>query len=318
LNLKPSILVNWLYYFGFLPWLSIFPPALGIRMARSLTLVKNPRFEERRSVMAQSLNEVRPAFPSPLPDSIPRDLASLEIWEETEPFQYPRWNSRNVASKFDFQGLDRLDEVLQNGHGAIVMAAHFGLYCSGLVALGLTGIRQVFLANDTPNDPRFSGPNRKHSELKMRRMTTVGKGRFVLLDLEQGVTTPAVRELLRALEQNHVVVVVLDVPPHFATATESAEFLGRECRFPVGLFRLASLSGAPVVPMFCPVREGRRKVILEPCLNLTGDLAKDLQAGVSLLDRYVREFPAQWFLWDSLSHFLIPGVEAVPAGPGEV
>jgi lauroyl/myristoyl acyltransferase len=74
-------------------------------------------------------------------------------------------------------------------------------------------------------------------------------------------------------------------------------FFGRPAPFPVGPFRLASASAAPIVPAFCTLDVGYRyKVtVLEPLVVKPGGDEEALRAWVSILESIVRERPTQWF-----------------------
>jgi Kdo2-lipid IVA lauroyltransferase/acyltransferase len=74
-------------------------------------------------------------------------------------------------------------------------------------------------------------------------------------------------------------------------------FFGRPAPFPVGPFRLASASAAPVVPAFCTLDAGHRYTVtvLEPLVVKPGGEEEALRAWVSLLEGVVRARPTQWF-----------------------
>jgi lauroyl/myristoyl acyltransferase len=86
-------------------------------------------------------------------------------------------------------------------------------------------------------------------------------------------------------------------------------FFGRPAPFPIGPFRLASASGAPVAPAFCTLGPDRRYTIamLEPLVVKRGDEEDALRAWVTLLENIVRERPTQWFnFFDIWNPFGIP------------
>jgi lauroyl/myristoyl acyltransferase len=74
-------------------------------------------------------------------------------------------------------------------------------------------------------------------------------------------------------------------------------FFGRPAPFPVGPFRLASATAAPVVPAFCMLEADHRyKVtVLEPLVVKRGGEEEALRAWVSILEDVVRQRPTQWF-----------------------
>src|SRR5262245_30046822 len=74
-------------------------------------------------------------------------------------------------------------------------------------------------------------------------------------------------------------------------------FFGPPARFPIGPFRLASASGAPVVPAFCTLDDSHRYAVtvLEPLVVKPGGEEDALRAWVALLEAVVRARPTQWF-----------------------
>lgn len=74
-------------------------------------------------------------------------------------------------------------------------------------------------------------------------------------------------------------------------------FFGRPAPFPVGPFRLARATGAPLVPAFCTLGADRRYAVsvLEPVTVGPGDEDDALRAWVADLERIVRATPTQWF-----------------------
>jgi lauroyl/myristoyl acyltransferase len=98
-------------------------------------------------------------------------------------------------------------------------------------------------------------------------------------------------------------------------------FFGRPAPFPIGPFRLASASGAPVAPAFCTLGPDRRYTIrmLEPLVVKRGDEEGALRAWVAILEGIVRERPTQWFnFFDIWNPFGVPGHDGQPRpGAGE-
>src|SRR5262245_4465374 len=74
-------------------------------------------------------------------------------------------------------------------------------------------------------------------------------------------------------------------------------FFAQRAPFPVGPFRLASASGAPVVPAFCTLDSDHRYAVpvLEPRVVERGHEEDALRAWVGILEGVVRARPTQWF-----------------------
>src|SRR5262245_26282208 len=74
-------------------------------------------------------------------------------------------------------------------------------------------------------------------------------------------------------------------------------FFGWPVFFPVGPFRLASATGAPVAPAFCTLEADRnyRVTVLEPLLVTPGGEEDALRHWVAILEQVVGRRPTQWF-----------------------
>jgi KDO2-lipid IV(A) lauroyltransferase len=119
-------------------------------------------------------------------------------------------------------------------------------------------------------------------------------------------------ELLAALRRGEVVALQGDR----ALGTRGdvlVPFFGRSAPFPIGPFRLASASGAPIAPAFCTLGLDRRYTIamLEPLVVKRGEEEDALRTWVAILESTVRERPTQWFnFFDIWNPFGVPGQDS--------
>jgi KDO2-lipid IV(A) lauroyltransferase len=116
--------------------------------------------------------------------------------------------------------------------------------------------------------------------------------------------------VLRALSENGIVAMQGD--RDFDNTGIALPFFGREAFFPRGPLRVAMASGATVLPAFIVrVEDGRYRAVVEAPLAIetSGDrddaLRENLRRYAELLERYVREYPEQWYcfypFWDDPS-----------------
>ena len=108
----------------------------------------------------------------------------------------------------------------------------------------------------------------------------------------------AVQQILRALKENEVVLMVAD---ELKTSGPEVEFFGRRLPVPRGPVTLAMRSGAAVLPMFMTRDEKNRLTLrISPELDLrqTGALQEDVTANVAMfsshLEKMVHRYPDQW------------------------
>jgi KDO2-lipid IV(A) lauroyltransferase len=89
---------------------------------------------------------------------------------------------------------------------------------------------------------------------------------------------------------------------------ERVEFFGREALLPSAAVVLSMRTGAPLVPGFAGRSDGQLTATFEPPLDIpnTGDRAADVREGVQrfarVLERYVRQHPEQWTVFEDFWH----------------
>jgi KDO2-lipid IV(A) lauroyltransferase len=106
--------------------------------------------------------------------------------------------------------------------------------------------------------------------------------------------------LLRHLRGGDVVALQIDrVVP--GMRTREVELFGEKTRIPEGPLRLAQVSGAPILPVFC-ARVGYRKYVVElyesrlvPRHATDADLDEVAQHLANSLAEFLRAHPTQWF-----------------------
>ncbi|MEO8385918.1 MAG: lipid A biosynthesis acyltransferase [Betaproteobacteria bacterium] len=129
-------------------------------------------------------------------------------------------------------------------------------------------------------------------------------------------------QVKECLDRGEVVGILAD-RVYAGEATQSFEFMGQRARFSLSPFRLAKVTGAPVVAVFGLFRGGRRyEIVFEtlaervddertrtsstpsPALSPRTKSLRDCQAAyVSSLERHARQTPYNWFnFYDYWSH----------------
>ena len=185
----------------------------------------------------------------------------------------------------EFDGIDRAEEALRAGKGALFITGHFGFWELQAIAHGLTQppIAVVARALDNPL---------LHDLVERVRSST---GNYVIY--RQG----GARKILRALQQNHGVAVLID--QHIQTADAvTVEFFNRPAATTSAVAALALRTGAPVIPVFAlPLPDGRYRMVYEHPVEPPGaddpDAIREFtQRCTDVLEMYVRRYPDLW-LW---------------------
>ncbi len=195
------------------------------------------------------------------------------------------------------EGYSRIVEGRRRGKGVVLLTAHLGNWEVG--GLMLAEVKQPIHVVLVPDI--FPGVEQERRRLHARcGVTEIRVDKSI-------VPTLAV---LRVLEGNGIVAMQGD--RDFDNTGVPATFFGREAYFPRGPLRVAMASGAVALPAFIVrVPDGRYRAVVEEPLEIeTGgerDAAfrKNLERYVAILERYVREYPEQWYcfypFWDDPS-----------------
>ena len=194
-------------------------------------------------------------------------------------------------------GYSNIVEGRLAGKGVLLLTAHLGNWEVG--GLMLAQVKQPIHVVLVPDI--FPGVERERRRLHARcGVTEIRVDRSFVPTLS----------VLRALRSNGIVAMQGD--RDFDNTGVAAPFFGREAFFPRGPLRVAMASGAIVLPAFIVrLSDGRYRAIVEGPLPIetAGDrdaaLKTNVQRYVAILERYVRQYPEQWYcfypFWDDPS-----------------
>jgi lauroyl/myristoyl acyltransferase len=192
------------------------------------------------------------------------------------------------------EGDEHLLAARDGGRGAILLTAHVGNFELGGLFLRELGIRcaAAYVPDPSPVIER-------HRERARRAL---------LVDGIPVTSSPfAVVPLLRALREGRFLAMQGD--RDVSGTGRELPFFGRAASFPVGPFRLAAVSGAPLLPSFVLMEaDGRYRAVVEAPLHVglaegsrtepdAGALEDAMERWVSILTRVIRENPTQWYLF---------------------
>ncbi len=178
--------------------------------------------------------------------------------------------------------------ALQAGRGVIVATAHFGNW----------DMAGAILARHLP----FSAVVETFSDERLNRLVQDQRK-------EKGIgiipMEGSARRILRALQQDQLVAIVVDRPVKPGEGTE-VTFFGRKTHVPSGPAALALKSGAAIIPGF--LWYGRHKKfyarVYPPIFpreskgeQKASEVARLTQCIYDVLEEMVREWPAQWYMF---------------------
>lgn len=179
-------------------------------------------------------------------------------------------------------GIEHFHRARQMGRGLIFATAHLGSFEVGVAALRRE-IDTIHIVFKRDPFPAFEAARRDLHDLLGVREAPIDDGFETWLRLRN------------ALERDEAVLIQADrAMPGQRTMT--VPFLGGTTRLPAGPFRLAELTGAPILPVFAPRNDhGRVKIRIEPPILVgPGASAAAAETFAQLAEACVREYGDQW------------------------
>jgi len=184
----------------------------------------------------------------------------------------------------------RYMEVLAEGRGLIVLNLHLGNWEVGMAHVASLGtpVNVVLRQEETEASPFEAGAIARAGV----RILPAGESAW------NGI------EMLLALRRGEIVAIQGDRP--FGTMTERVDLFGAPVDLPAGPFRLAQVSGSPILAVSMPIRgHSRYRLVLEGPLRV-GPGPEGVRAAVEafarMIERFVGAWPTQWFnfyeVWD--------------------
>jgi KDO2-lipid IV(A) lauroyltransferase len=188
-------------------------------------------------------------------------------------------------------GDERLVAASREGKGAILLTAHVGNFELGGLFLAQLGLEVAVIYMPDPS------PVIERHRADARRMLGV---RGIPIDTSPFAFLP----VRKALEENLCVAIQGD--RDISGTGRKMPFFGKTASFPVGPFRLAQASGAPIFPVFVLQEpDGRYRTVVEEAIfvpNVRGEdgesaVVSALEHFVATLERTIRSYPTQWYLF---------------------
>jgi lauroyl/myristoyl acyltransferase len=148
-------------------------------------------------------------------------------------------------------------------------------------------------------------PDEEYEALKQRWYASIGVE--VAYRAQKGSQFQGLGDMtaaLRALRKNRVLAITPDLVQKAGTGVP-VQFLGRDLELPAGAFFLAARAGAPLVPSFFHVEDGRYRLWSYDPLSVATAEGEDRDASIarlaqewaSLFETFVREHPDMWQFW---------------------
>lgn len=201
-----------------------------------------------------------------------------------EIFSIPRTDPKRLLADMRTEGWEHVARAYEQGKGVVLASAHLGpvsVVGQMVIAHGYS----VALPVEFERSDFQRAVNRARSGAGLQLIRT---------DSPLGV--------FRVLREGKVLGILADRA--VTGVGQRVQFFGREALLPSAAVVLSIRTGAPLVPSFAGRSGGQLTASFEPPLDIpnTGDREADVREGVQrfarVLERYVRNAPEQWTVFE--------------------
>ena len=183
-----------------------------------------------------------------------------------------------------------MDEALAAGTGAILISLHLGNWELGGMGLADLGY--------PVNVMTFREPDERFNSSREQQRNDRGI-RFIYVDRDDA-SPLAIIEAVNALRRNELLCLLGDRDG--SSNTIELPFFGRSTRIPAGAAYLALATGAPVIPVFVVLENGRYFTVMEQPVFFTAKygynhdvINEGMTSIISIFEQYITKYPDQWY-----------------------
>lgn len=270
-------------------WLTGFiasvPLAIGYALADLFTEIHYRCFPRRRHAALANLAVILPGSSRRERIGITKRMMRSYNRMMFEFLRLPHLEREELLAAVEVVGREHLTQAVARGRGVILASSHIGNWELAAVVLASWGYTLHAVAGVQLSRWLTGAVRESKSELAIH---TVSR--------DDGI-----RQLLRALEHNDLVALMVDGDLYHHGV--NVELFGRETRWPSGPGVLAQRTGALVLCGFCErVGNGRFRITLEPALDpATFASTQALNAAVAAtVERHIRGHLDQWCIFRPL------------------
>ena len=212
-------------------------------------------------------------------------------------------NGQGLVRLVEVRGLERVEQALSRGKGAVIGSAHFGSYEAAIGCLGIVGYPVRLIAFPS-----------RHRHLSLGQMLASGRGTRLLMDrvieprvqrpsiyVEAGKRDAVVAEASKALQRNELILTMLDLveAPSRHPNSPPIPFLGGLVYLPTGVVRIAKSTGAPLLFLLIHRSQDWRHQVMEISAPIPteGEVNEVNERCAHLVEAAIRREPAHWRSW---------------------
>ena len=275
-------LAYWLVRFFSLVVIAL-PPKANFILGRALGISGYYLLKKKRNLALKNLKTVfRDEFEYWQIERIGKKAFISLALDIIEALYIPKIDSRYINKHIRIENLKFLDEALKKGKGVILLAYHLGNWELSNITCSLEGYEYKVIVNEQ----RYPLLNELLNRYRQSKGCKI---------IPRGM---ALREIIKALKSNQVVAMAGD---QGGKEGYLSEMFGLPISTPSGFVRFASNTQSAVIPAII-VRERRfyHRIILEAPLEIEGKdetetLENCLRKSNAILERYIREYPQEYF-----------------------
>jgi len=282
--LNESLLYHAIKFFG-----AIFcrlPSRVNLAIARCVGLLGYYLMKKKRGIVMENLKTV---FPSSLSDKDIQRLAKENFQNFAcsfmDLFCLPKMIKEGYEKTVTIEGIDNMIKALSSGKGCILLAVHSGSWELASLVGSLCDYPYNVVANEQGKAPLLNELLNDYRRLAGAKVIPPGF---------------ATRDIIRALQSNEVVSLVLD---QGGRSGIPVEFFGKTASMSTGAIRLGLKYRTPVCPVWIErQKDGRHllKVFAPLNMEITHDIERDVvvntQRAVTFFEGLLRLNPSE-YMW---------------------
>ncbi len=196
-----------------------------------------------------------------------------------------------AALTTDDRVFSQIGDSTAAGRGVVVVAMHFGIWDLPAAGGAVRGLPVTVVAETFP-------------DARLDRLIAGDRRRLGMTVLPLERIGPSI---VRTLHKGGVLALLVDRPG--LPGDIEVPFFGRLVAFPAGPARLALQTGSAIVPL-CAIRTDRWRpearveadftIAVERTTDLEADIRRVTAAVVAAHERYIRRYPAQWYMFRAM------------------
>ncbi len=185
---------------------------------------------------------------------------------------------------YEFDGIERIENLLRDGKGGILLSAHVGNFeVSEFFLDDIGGMNKISLVTW----------DQEHEKIKdyMERVTSKSNIKFILIREDMS----HIFEIHQAISNGELVVFTGDRYIEGSKILEE-ELMGAKAKFPLGPYRLASRLKVPVLFVYVMKESKKHYHLYARDVSVKrGDAQGVLKAYTENLEWILQKYPLQWF-----------------------